>query len=131
MTELETLIQLRRDLRDTLSEITSTYEDKKRKITAAVEDTDSKIRVLMDAMGVKSARTNAGIATLKTTTRYNVTDWGKVEALILRLKDPSFLQRRLATTRLRQYMDDEGMEDLPDGITSVDLIEVSITKPTA
>lgn len=131
MAVLEELVKLRREMRDQISALTTAYEAEKKKINIIVEDIDNEIRAQMKKLGVKSFKTSEGTATLRTTTRFHVTDWGKIDELVQQTGDTSFYQRRLSEPRLRQYMDDEGMEDLPEGVKSFDKIEVSVIKPTA
>lgn len=127
MAELKELVAIRRALTDKKSELTNEYNKQNAKLQEMLVDVETQIRASMNASGLKSARTDAGTVTLRTSTKYNVSDWEEIDALVKETGDTSFYQRRLSTTRLRQYLD-EG-NDMPEGIVQQDMIEVSITKP--
>lgn len=127
MSELKELVAMRRALTEKKSELTSDYNKKVANLTELLADVETKIRATMNAAGLKSARTDVGTVTLRTTTKYNVSDWEEIDALVKETGDTSFYQRRLSTTRLRQHLD-EGNE-MPEGIVQQDLIEISVTKP--
>lgn len=127
MSDLTELVAMRRALTEKKSEITSEYNKQNAKLQELLVGVETKIRAAMNAAGLKSARTDIGTVTLRTSTKYNVTDWDEIDALVKETGDTSFYQRRISTTRLRQYLD-EG-NDIPEGIVQQDLIEVSITKP--
>lgn len=127
MAELKELVAIRRALTDKKSELTNDFNKQIAKLQEMLVDVETQIRASMNAAGLKSARTDAGTVTLRTSTKYNVSDWEEIDALVKETGDTSFYQRRLSTTRLRQYLD-EG-NDMPEGIVQQDMIEVSITKP--
>lgn len=127
MNNLTELVLSCRQLREKKAELTKVYETEKGKLDELLTFIENQIRAEMNKAGLKSARTDEGTATLRTTTKYNVKDWDALSKIALEEKDMSFFQRRLSTTRLAQYMDDG--HDLPDCIAQVQMVEVSITKP--
>lgn len=129
MAELKDLVAIRRALTDHKAKLTSEYNAAVDKITSALVDTEAQIRSSMNKAGLKSARTDAGTVTLKTSTKYQVSDWQAVDQLVKDTDDTSFYQRRLSSTRFRQWLDEDN--EMPEGITSVDVIDISVTKPTS
>lgn len=127
MAELKELVAMRRALTEHKSKLTAEFNKKDAEIRSALADVENQIRAVMNKAGLKSARTDAGTVTLRTTTHYRVSDWATIDRLVQETGDTSFFQRRLSSTRFRQYLD-EG-NDIPEGVTTQDLIEISITKP--
>lgn len=127
MAELKELVAIRRALTEKKSDLTNEYNKQNAKIQEMLVDIETQIRASMNASGLKSARTDVGTVTLRKSTKYNVSDWEQIDALVKETGDTSFYQRRLSTTRLRQYLD-EG-NDMPEGIIQQDMIEISVTKP--
>ncbi|MFV0512512.1 MAG: hypothetical protein ACK5MY_02580 [Jhaorihella sp.] len=126
MADMEELVRMRRMVTDKKSELTTQYEAKKRELDRIQEDLDEQIMAALNVAGIKSARTAAGTATISTQTNYHVKDWSVVEALAKEHDDFGFYQKRLSSTRFRQYLD-EG-NDMPEGIAPVNINKVSITK---
>lgn len=127
MTDISELVLVCRQLREKKAEITKAFEAEKAKLDELLITVETQIRAALNASKLKSARTDFGTATLRTTIRYNVKDWDALSKIAMEEKDMSFFQRRLSTTRLAQYLDDG--HELPDCINETQIVEVSITKP--
>ena len=77
--------------------------------------------------GLESVRTSAGLFFRSTKTKYWTSDWEAMHKFILELNVPEFLDKRLNTSNIKQFLE-ENPNTVPDGLNIDKEYVISVRK---
>ena len=127
---LDKLVRIYRKMRDRISELTREYDtevallqEQKAEITSAIKDQ-------MNALGVKSLRTDQGTVVLSVKTRYSTADWDSFKKFVMEHDALDLFEKRIAQLNMKQFLE-ENPGVVPPGLNSNSEYDISVRKPTA
>lgn len=120
---VETYIQLR-DLKD---RINKEAREKVARIDAALDGMEAEMLAQMRTLGVESLRTDAGTAYKTIKRRTPVANWDAALAFIRENGLWQFLERRVSSGAITEYMNENGGE-VPPGISIMEEQAVNIRR---
>jgi hypothetical protein len=77
--------------------------------------------------GLESVRTSAGLFFRSSKTKYWTSDWEAMHKFIMEHKVPEFLDKRLNTTNIKQFLE-ENPNTIPDGLKIDKEFVISVRK---
>jgi hypothetical protein len=124
-----------------LNEIIADYLERRKKLeafdaavkkersthTTGMEELKGQMREILEAMGVASARTDAGTATLSTVDSVKAVDPDAFFAYVWKTGEIELLERRPAKTAVRAFAEEHGK--LPPGVSLTTSSSISVTSP--
>jgi hypothetical protein len=123
------LVRIYRKMKAQIDQLTQEYDTKVETLKAQQEEIKVAIKDQMKALGVKSMRTEFGLVSLSTKTRYNTSDWDSFKSFILEHEVVDLLEKRIAQGNMVTFLENNpGV--VPPGLNSITEYSVTVTKPT-
>lgn len=126
---LDRLVRVYMKVRTKAQEVAKEYETQLEALKAQQQEVAMAIKDVLQTMGVKSAKTEYGMAILSTKTRYYAQDWDAMRAFILEHQALDLLEKRIAQNNMSQFLS-ENPGIAPPGLNSVTEFDVSVRKPS-
>lgn len=124
---LDRLVRVYRKIKDRISELDAAHEAALAEIKPHLDEVRIALKDRLQAMGVTSAKTDEGTVLLSSKVRYYAQDWDAMKNFIMEHGLLDLLEKRLAQTALKQYLE-ENPEMVPPGLNTVSEIDVSVRK---
>ena len=93
-------------MRDKRSQLQKEFDEKDKEIEAQMDMVAEELLKLCKSIGADSIKTQAGTVFRSVKTRYETTDWENMYAFIKEHDIPQVLERRISTTNMKQFLDD-------------------------
>lgn len=93
-------------MRDKRSQLQKEFDEKDKEIEAQMDMVAEELLKLCKSIGADSIKTQAGTVFRSVKTRYETTDWENMYAFIKEHDVPQVLERRISTTNMTQFLDD-------------------------
>lgn len=123
------LVRIYRKMKAEVDLLTKEYDTKVETLKAQQEEIKIAIKDQMKALGVKSVRTDFGLVSLSTKTRYNTNDWDSFKSFIIEHEVVDLLEKRIAQGNMVTFLENNpGV--VPPGLNAFTEFSVTITKPT-
>ena len=115
-------------IRDARTKLTQEYESREAELKAQQAEIANVMKERLKALGAKSAGTEFGTVTLKTTTRFYAQDWDAMYRFIHDNDAGFLLEKRIAQRNMSEFLEkNPGL--VPPGLNTMSELEVSVTKP--
>lgn len=102
-------------LRDKRKELKDEYESKDSVLKSQMERIEVELLKNLDEAGATSLNTGEGTAYISSETRASCGDWAALYSVIQQTGRFDFLERRVSSKAIAQYLEETG--DLPPGVT--------------
>jgi len=126
---LDKLVKIYRKLRTRMTALTQEYDTQAEVLKAQQDEIKNAMKDQMKALGVTSVRTPEGTVVLSVKTRYSTQDWDEFKKFILAHEAIELLEKRIAQTNMKQFLD-ENPGVVPPGLNSSAEYDISVRKPT-
>lgn len=115
-------------MRDKMSALTADYEKAFEAVKLQQAEVAGAMKDIIRTAGGTGMKTEYGTVALKTTTRFYATDWDAMGAFIIEHKMPLLLEKRIAQSNMREFLE-QNPGVVPPGLNTMSEITVSVTKP--
>lgn len=123
------LVKIYRKMKAEIDRLTQEYDTKVETLKAQQDEVKIAIKDQMKALGVKSVRTDFGLVSLSTKTRYNTNDWDSFKTFVIEHEVVDLLEKRIAQSNMATFLENNpGV--VPPGLNSITEYGVTVTKPT-
>jgi hypothetical protein len=123
MADIEKLGAKYRQILDDLDELEREYKAQKKQLSEDKDVLEQYAKEFMQENQMDSLQTSRVTFSLKEQKAYKVTDWEEFYDFIIERKDPNFLQRRVKSTELDAWLEEN--DTLPPGVESESFIRVN------
>jgi len=127
---LDKLVKIYRKMRDRISELTREYDTQVALLQEQKDEITSAIKDQMNALGVKSLRTDQGTVVLSVKTRYSTADWDSFKKFVMAHDALDLFEKRIAQLNMKQFLE-ENPGVVPPGLNSNSEYDISVRKPSA
>lgn len=117
-------------LRATKQRVKEEADEKLRALEKGLVACERALLANMNASGLKSIKTDAGMFTRTETRKYHAADWEQLYDHIVETRNFGLLQKRLGEGATKQFID-ESDGKLPPGVSFTDIVGIHFTKPKA
>ena len=115
-------------IRDARSKLTQEYETREAELKAQQAEIANVMKDRLKALGAKSAGTEFGTITLKTSVRFYAQDWDAMYRFIHDNDAGFLLEKRIAQRNMAEFLE-KNPGQVPPGLNTMSELEVSVTKP--
>lgn len=126
---MDTLTKVYIRIRTKRAEMKASYEKEDADMEAQQAQIANAMKDQMQAVGLKSAKTEHGIVSLVTKTRYYAQDWEAMHRFIVDNDAPFLLEKRIAQTAMSAFLE-ENPGVVPPGLNTMSEVDVSVRKAT-
>jgi hypothetical protein len=124
---LDRLAKVYLKIRTHLGEITKTYETEAETLKAKQHEVAMAMKDIMQATGLKSAKTDHGTVMLTTKTRYIAQDWDAMKRFVIDNDAVDLLEKRIAQKNMSEFLENNpGI--VPPGLNVMTEVDVSVRK---
>lgn len=123
MADVEAVGRSYRKILDELDELEREYKAQKKELTEAKETLEAYAKEFMQANNLSSLSTERVTFSIKEQDAFRVLDWDAFHAFVLERRDLAFLQKRVMSSEMSAFLEDEG--HLPPGVTKESFIKVN------
>jgi len=116
-------------IRDARSKLTATYDAQEAALKEQMDEVANAMKDQLQALGVKTARTDFGTVSLSSKTRYWASDWDQMGQFIIDNDAVFLLEKRLAQTNMSTFLT-ENPGVVPPGLNTLTEISVSVRRPS-
>jgi len=127
---LDKLVKIYRKMRDRISELTREYDTQVALLQEQKDEITNAIKDQMNALGVKSLRTDQGTVVLSVKTRYSTADWDSFKKFVMAHDALDLFEKRIAQLNMKQFLE-ENPGVVPPGLNSNSEYDISVRKPSA
>lgn len=124
---MDRLVKAYVGIRNAIQECTKRYDEEIADLETKKKAVAQAMREQMEAAGIKSAKTAAGVAYLTTKTRYYAQDWGSFKEFVLEHGAIDLLEKRVAQKNFEQWVE-EHPGAFPPGIGADSVMDVVVRK---
>lgn len=127
---LDKLVKVHLKIRDKIAELTQVFDTEHSRLKEQQTEIALALKDMLRAMGegVNSVNTQYGTVKLATKKRYYFTDWEEADKFIIENQAPYLLERRVAQTKMQDFLEaNPGV--VPPGLSTSSELTVSVQKP--
>ena len=125
--DMDRLARVYLKIRTKIADMTKTYETEVEKLKETQQTVALAMKDIMQAAGLKSAKTDHGTVILSTKTRYVAQDWDAMKRFIIDNDAVDLLERRIAQKNMSEFLtNNPGV--VPPGLNTMTEVDVSVRK---
>lgn len=126
---LDRLAKVYIKIRDKRAELNRAFEAEDQRMKAAQAEIANEMKDRLQALGVKSAKTEHGTVSLSTKTRYYAQDWEAFGRFVVEHDAPFLYEKRVAQGAMAEFLENNpGV--VPPGLNTMSEVDVSVRKST-